>query len=351
MEVHPLVSLCMIVRDEEELLPSCLNCARPFAEQIIVVDTGSTDRTVEIATGAGAEVYRFQWKDSFADARNEALARVKGTWILWLDADEQLEVLDIESWLAALRDPTLQALAVPVVNYYGKNTVKEEDAYVLSQIRLFRSGHGVRFEGAIHEQLNVREAMPGLTTVPVLPAVIHHYGYMEAIVEVKEKRERNVSLLVAEQNKESYHPWIDYHVANLYYQEQDYSSAIAWVNHSIRRFLEIKEVPPSMLYKLKYETLIAAGMKDEALLGIDKALRMYPDYVDLHYCRGRLLYSKRRLEEALEEFETCLKLGDENPIYLIQRGAGSFLAQKYADRCRQRLGGAPAERWQGGDRA
>ncbi|MFD0670320.1 glycosyltransferase [Cohnella sp. GCM10027633] len=348
---RPLVSLCMIVRDEEMFLKSCLNSVGPFAEEIVVVDTGSADRTIDIAKEAGAQVHSFNWNGSFAEARNYGLERATGQWILYMDADEQLEVHDVHRWLEALHDPSARALAIRIVNYYGKDEVKESDAYLLSQIRLFRNDLGLTFEGAIHEQLNLREKLPGLKGVSVLPAEIHHYGYIDSIADAKGKQMRNAELLEAEQEKPDYHPWVDYHVANLYYQDRGYKSAVEWVNRAIKRFLERKEVPPSMLYKLKYEALLKAGYTDDALLGIDKAIRMYPDYVDLHYCKGRLLYSARRYAEASESFQTCLALGDGHPFYLVQRGAGSFLAEKYAERCRSIIADASAGTNDGGERA
>ena len=82
------ISLCMIVKDEEEMLPGCLAAVAEHVDEIVVVDTGSTDRTVEIAESFGANVVEFPWNGSFADARNVSLDHATGDWILWLDADE-----------------------------------------------------------------------------------------------------------------------------------------------------------------------------------------------------------------------------------------------------------------------
>jgi O-antigen biosynthesis protein len=84
------VSLCMIVKNEERVLPDCLTSARPFFREMIVVDTGSTDRTVEIARECGAQVFDFPWTESFAEARNQSLSHATGRWIAWLDADDTL---------------------------------------------------------------------------------------------------------------------------------------------------------------------------------------------------------------------------------------------------------------------
>jgi FkbM family methyltransferase len=88
---RPGVSLCVIVKNEEANLPACLGSARDLVDEMIVVDTGSTDRTKELAAGFGARVFDFPWVDSFAAARNESLRHATGEWIFWLDADDRLD--------------------------------------------------------------------------------------------------------------------------------------------------------------------------------------------------------------------------------------------------------------------
>ncbi len=88
------LSLCMIVKDEEEMLPGCLEPLRGVVDEMIVVDTGSTDRTVEIAESFGATVVHFPWNGSFADARNASIEAASGDWLIYLDADEHMEAAD-----------------------------------------------------------------------------------------------------------------------------------------------------------------------------------------------------------------------------------------------------------------
>lgn len=329
------ISLCIIARNEEIFLPGCLNSALPFVDEIILVDTGSTDRTAEIAKEAGARVHSFAWNDDFSAARNYGLEQATGDWILWLDADEHLEVADGAKWRSALFDSSAQAYAMRIVSYCGVDEIKDDQAILHAQIRLFRNGLGFRFEHRVHEQLNVRTVLPELRDIPFLPAQVHHFGYMDSIVEARDKWKRNEYLLATEQEQPNYSPWVDYHLANLYYNKGKHRKAVDWVNQSIRRFLERGEAPPSMLYKLKYEALLAEGKEDVAKQGIDKALAMYPDYVDLHFIKGKLLYSERRYGEAEEQFQKCLALGEANPSYVIQKGVGSDLARRYAERCKE----------------
>jgi len=88
---NPTISLCMIAKNEESNLADCLNSAKGIADEIIIVDTGSTDRTKEIAKKFSAKIYDFKWMDDFSAARNESLKHAAKDWVLVLDADEALD--------------------------------------------------------------------------------------------------------------------------------------------------------------------------------------------------------------------------------------------------------------------
>ena len=93
----PKLSLCMIVKNEEKLLPGCLESAKDFVDEIIIVDTGSTDKTIEIAKQYNAKIYEHPWENNFSKHRNQSISYATSDWILYLDADEELanQVIDI----------------------------------------------------------------------------------------------------------------------------------------------------------------------------------------------------------------------------------------------------------------
>ena len=101
----PMLSICMIVRDEETTLPRCLKSVQDVADEVIVVDTGSKDNTVSIARDFGAKVYHFEWRDDFAAARNESLKYASGDWIFQIDADEELLPGSISHLRKAMLNP------------------------------------------------------------------------------------------------------------------------------------------------------------------------------------------------------------------------------------------------------
>jgi glycosyltransferase involved in cell wall biosynthesis len=113
------LSLCMIVKDEEERIGNCLDSIKGIVDEMIIVDTGSSDETVTICKSFGAQVFHFPWNGSFADARNYGLDRATGDWILWLDADEKVDNSDAYK----LRDILYShdyLLSIHLINYYGE---------------------------------------------------------------------------------------------------------------------------------------------------------------------------------------------------------------------------------------
>jgi len=185
------LSVCLIVKNEEKFLAQCLASLRGLAAQIIVVDTGSTDRTVEMAKEFGAEIYSFAWCDDFAAARNAALEHATGDWILVLDADEELPSAQHSALLADLKKSDALAFRLPLVNA-GQNDGR---SFVP---RLFRNAPGVYYFGRVHEQA-FPSLLPhcqawGLKTALGTAEIVHH-GYTKEMVRDRNKVERNLKLL------------------------------------------------------------------------------------------------------------------------------------------------------------
>lgn len=340
MENNITISLCMIVKNEEDFLENCLESVRELVDEQIIVDTGSTDRTVEICKQFGAKIYPMKWEDHFAHARNYGLEKATSDWILWLDADEQIDPKSVTVIKEKIKETKATILSMPVINYTRQTMEDESDeAYIYYQPRLFRNYVGIKFYNRIHEtpQLLNPEKMNEVMEYVNVP--IHHYGYIQEITERKNKSFRNKQLLQLEYEKRDHSPWIEYHLASEYYREKDFVRAFYYVNQSILRFILEGYKPPSILYKLKYDILWITKSLDNALHGIEKALLLYPDYVDLHFYKGCILFSQKDYEKALACFSKCLQLGDYHPKHLTLKGAGSFRAQAYIEKCHKMLKG------------
>lgn len=188
---HSRLSVCVIAKNEEQFLDRCLSSVKNLAEQIIVVDTGSTDRTIEIAKSHGAEVYDFKWCDDFSAIRNQALEHVTGDWILMLDADEELPADQHGKLKADIANRGIIGYRLPLVNE-GHD---DGQSYVP---RLYRNAPGVYYRGRIHEQV-FPSLLPfckawGIATGFGTACLLHH-GYTKEIVKDRNKNERNLRLL------------------------------------------------------------------------------------------------------------------------------------------------------------
>ncbi|MGO8677455.1 MAG: glycoside hydrolase family 99-like domain-containing protein [Limisphaerales bacterium] len=188
----PRLSVCLIVKNEEEFLGQCLASVRGLAAQIVVVDTGSTDRTAAIAGEHGAEVHQFAWCDDFSAARNAALEYATGDWVLVLDADEELPAGSHEPLRRLMRDKSAIAWRLPIID------AGREDEGCSYVPRLFRNAPALFFVGRVHEQifssLEVRRRQWGLEN-RLGDAPLRHHGYRPEIVNNRNKIERNLRLL------------------------------------------------------------------------------------------------------------------------------------------------------------
>ena len=308
------ISLCMIVKNEEKFIRKCLESVENLVEEIIIVDTGSTDKTKEICNEYQASTYDFIWSESFSDARNFGIDKATKEWILYLDADEEVNIKNIEELKSLLEIDAKNLYLVPIINYYGSSSPDSNCSYLFASHRLFRNNKKIKFTGNIHEHLDKSSLGENdLKEIEIIRCIeIHHYGYMDSTVKNKNKNERNLKLLKKEKEVPNYDPWIDYHIASEYYRMGEYEKAFNEVNSSILGFLKKQQLPPSLLYKLKYEILILLKSYKSAKIGVDKAIELYPDYVDLHFYKGIILFQESLFEEAILVFTHCIELGELN---------------------------------------
>lgn len=337
------LSLCMIVKNEANFIGRCLDCVKPAVDEMIVVDTGSTDNTPEICQERGARVFPYTWDNDFSAARNYSLRHARGEWILWLDADEQMEVADVPHLRKFVQQEQKDHLfSIKLINFHGDPPPHPDRSFIIAHHRIFRNRVGFRFSNPIHEQLNVHEVLPHVKQISMLPIRVYHYGYMESVANNRKKFERNLRMLEEALEQGDTNPWIPYHIASEYYRSNEYRRSFEYVNRSILRFIQENQTPPSLLYKLKYAILLLLGSVNGAYPGIERAITLYPNYVDLHFYKGVIFFTKERYEEAVKVFQHCLLLGEDNLEHLVLRGLGTFQAWYYIGQCEEKLGRTPA---------
>jgi GT2 family glycosyltransferase/glycosyltransferase involved in cell wall biosynthesis/tetratricopeptide (TPR) repeat protein len=320
------ISLCMIVKDEEELLPACLSAVAGHVDEIVVVDTGSTDRTVEIATSFGATVIEFPWNGSFADARNVSLDAATGDWILWLDADEVLD---------ERHGPLLRELAGRTWRegfYLRMTSVLGDDAeggFVHQTMRLFRNRPEYRFVGRIHEQHTHEMPLHLPERFEVADLHVLHHGYGAERVAAREKGDRNRSLLELEVAENAGDPFTLFNLGTEHLGAGRAAEAAellsaAWIA-AIAAGGTAPQYLPSLAVRL-LQALRLAGRPAQAVATAEQALAVYPEHTDLVREAALSARDTGDLEKAAALAERCLELGDAPARYAGAIGAGTFLA-------------------------
>ena len=226
------VSLCLIVKNEEATLADCLQSAAGLVHECVVVDTGSTDRTREIATELGARVFRFDWVDSFAAARNASLEPATGDWILWLDGDEYFDE-ENRGKLKALFDRLGDEPAAYVMRQRSAAEVPGEPPSLVDQCRLFRNHPQIRWSYRVHEQI-----LPAVNAarhqVRFTDICIDHSGYTDPELR-RRKSQRNLRLLQLEEAEQPQDPFTLFNLGWAYVELQQFAQAIPYLRRSLER--------------------------------------------------------------------------------------------------------------------
>lgn len=304
------LSICMIVKDEQDLLPRCLDSLQGIADEIIIVDTGSQDETKAIAKRYTDKIYDYQWNQDFAAARNESLRHATGKWILVLDADEYLAAVDYKEWLdfLATEQPASNiAYTLPVINFTGEKDY--EDEITTSPVtRLFPNFKSIYFERPIHEQLT--RGTEGKLYHKKIDLKIYHTGYQTSRVVKKDKHERN--MLIFDRMKKngnlSTYDW--YTMGNQYRYAKEEERAIDCYERALKGHDENTAWYPHCIIGL-----ISLYYKHDQLnlswLLIEKSLVSYQEYPEYHFVKGVHLETLGFLEEAIDSYKAAINVGEK----------------------------------------
>jgi glycosyltransferase involved in cell wall biosynthesis len=332
----PTLSLCMIVKDEEKNLPECLESVKDVVDEIIVVDTGSIDRTANIAQSFGAQVYHFKWCDDFAAARNESLRHATGDYILWLDADDRIEKSEakrLEELKKRLPKAKDRAYALELQSPRG-GTVED----VSYQTRIFPNLPGVCFEGIIHEQVGFSLQRLGIP-FECVPIKVTHYGYSD-YKQLPEKAARNLSLLLRQSEKNPSDYVNQFHLAETYGVLGNKSKALEHFKKVIYETNCRDENPYILLAAYLELAKIYRGMclYTTAQQILNEASQLYPDSSLVKFYLGELYFYMNNYEDALKELSHVKE--DELDLFVIPipKKAIGYLLHCYKAKCYQLLG-------------
>lgn len=296
----PTLSICMIVKNEKENLKELLPLIQS-ADEIIIVDTGSTDGTVQMAATFTEKLYLHEWDDSFAEARNVGLEKATGDYILWLDADDRIDNVFIKQLKTHLYANKDTAVWVRLVNK------KETGDIVSYQLRVIPNLPSIRFEGRVHEQLAFsveRENIPySYTNITVV-----HLGYMDESL-LKDKMKRNMELLFRavgeDTNTTNQFFWctslsktlfeLGYAVLSLYYAEKAFE---------YRK--QIKAMSSEWMASLYNVTASIHSMfknKNKAVELLSECRDLYPNNRGIRYALSQLFMEMKKYAEAHDELQ------------------------------------------------
>lgn len=311
------ISLAMIVKNEQAHIENCLLSTKDYVDEMIVIDTGSTDYTRQIASDCGAIVYDFAWTNSFAEARNFALQQATGDWILVLDADEHLS----PETAHLIRDFAAGPPAIGRVTIVSKYLDNGEIRYSQSPIsRLFPKG--VTYQGSIHEQI-VSDLPHHLTGV-----TIHHEGYFQT-----DKTDRNLPLLLQELQKDPNNSYLLMQIAREHKNKQDFVQADRYFAQAYKTTTGEEGYFPVLIVDYLYN-LMKIGQLDQGYQLIQaeqKNLSRRPDFhfacgmFYMDYVLGNVAAHVDKLPRIEECFLRCLELGEHKETSSVV-GTGSFLA-------------------------
>jgi len=310
---RPTVSLCMIVKNEEVYLEKCLQSVKDAVDEIIIVDTGSNDRTLHIAEIHGAKTFHFQWTNDFSEARNFSIQQATMNYILVMDADEWLdEGTDLKEVLKTEKDYYMVRI---------KNETTSGVAILHSAIRLFKNNVGLEYFGKIHEHLNIEDQSLDLSYENG-DVLLNHIGYKKDIYADKEKHKRNFQILLEEVNNNP-SGYNYFNLGNQYKVNNQHREAVEAYKKSFplskdRVFIN------QLLYNM-IDCLRILGEKEEALEVVNASIESFPHYTDFYFIRGRIYGEMSYFKDAENNYKKCIELGEVKYGQTLD-GVGSFLA-------------------------
>lgn len=330
------LSLCLITKDEEKNIARCINSVKDIVDEIVVVDTGSKDKTVEIAKSFGekVKVINAKWEDDFSKARNIAIENASSDWILFLDADEEIKKEDVGKIRPLLSDDTVEAYILKFVNYAGTNS-SNGLTEIHYNLRLFRNNGKLKYIYPVHENLrNIEE-----NRVPVFKnadVTILHYGYLSETRIEKNKTERYIKLISKYLEE---HPDDKFQHGNLaveYFNAGNYNKALKHLLIATKG-MDVNSYAATRLLRYLISTYSALKDYDTALRIINDAKAYYVDVPDFKFLEGMIYIDQKRYKKAIETFKECLSMGEYNGIFITMGGTGSYRAKYMIALCYEKL--------------
>ncbi len=326
------ISLCMITKNEENYLEQCIDSVKDIVDEIIIVDTGSTDKTKETAKKLGAKIFDFKWTDDFSAARNESLKHATKDWILVLDADEVLEKNHLNKIIELIGNKNdCAGFALEqrsYIKHFFEGALKNNSSFELVKnypfyiphflVRLFKNYLGIHFKHKIHELAEDTIIEKNLKYKKI-DVAIHHFGSVKDENVINEKTEQYSKIILKQLEENSKSARYNYQAARMYLGRNEFSNALKYFE---------KTAKIDTNYKLVFSEIakiyLQMNDKNRAIEYFKKSVQQHPDNPSpannlavVYMSIGKFNEAKKILEEQLKKhpdndalkynYEECLK--------------------------------------------
>ena len=314
----PKVSLCMIVKDEEAVIARCLESLKGHVDEMVIVDTGSTDKTVEICESYGAKIYHHPWEGSFSVARNQAMSHVTTEWLIQLDADEEMDADSAPKIRDIVRSSHNSMTNICYLVLISKRAGSKDIFSMISTGKIIRMGIGIHYKNRIHNKLvydgNIVGRLTGLK--------IYHYGYhLDDKEKMKMKRERTTAMLLEQIKELPEDPETRYYLSIQYLTQEKWDKCIECSKVTVELFL--RHEPDSQLLLLTYHVAAVSyyhkkaenpdvkqkWLKEAERLCLE-TLKIYPDYLDSNSLLSSIYFATKQYEKCYETSTRFLNIAD-----------------------------------------
>jgi len=324
------ITLCMIVKNEERWIEGCLKSVKSIVDDIIIVDTGSTDATISLAKPFNPTIFNYTWRNDFSDARNIGLNAAKTPWIMMMDADERIASRDLPVIVAATKkdytgfelmwrnygfNPAIDGWTVNTSDY---EEGKEFPGYAQDpMLRIYRNHPLLKYQGVVHEYIAWKKHIPD-GRVEILPAVVHHYGRALSPERMAEKGEMYLQLGYAK-IKQYPHKWEPYFELGI--QLQEFNRHAEALPHLEKAFeLSNKGTKSGLL--LFYIGVARKHLGDlpSAIATLKRALEIGYDTTSVRLTLGNLYSTRGDIEQAQAQYRLAQATDPKNSLLLLNQG-------------------------------
>jgi glycosyltransferase involved in cell wall biosynthesis len=304
----------LITKNEENNIEYCLSHLKSIVNEQIVVDTGSTDRTVEIAESLGAKVFHFEWIEDFSAARNFALDKAKGDWVIFLDCDEYFNdssIALIRNYIKNINENrNVNGVLTELINIDKENNITSTMKNISP--RIFRNKKTIRYKNKIHEYLVDLEREKHNFNVVFIDMSndlkVLHTGYDSKVLKEKDKNARNINMLKKELDEKPEDSQLNLYMSKSLFMNQQYKESLDYALQALKCMDHNKnlEYYPTIYSSILYIMYALDTSYNDMKIMFDEAVSKYPRYPDYYRAIGIAAIESKQSKEAIRYLEECI---------------------------------------------